>query len=96
MKKHFSFTLIAVGFLVCLLFLLELIGEFSPNIEGIFLTFGIPWRYPFLIALLAFSLSYWLKGSFSGLSRVGMFIFFAGSLIFIALYTIAFFSIVIH
>ncbi|WP_261130554.1 hypothetical protein [Bacillus sp. Marseille-Q3570] len=53
-----SRVLILLGYGLLALYLVEIIGEISPLIEGVYISLGIQWRYPIVIALVAFIFAY--------------------------------------
>lgn len=65
MNKLLKLSLIAnlfLGYLIVFLFIFEIIGEFSPHVEGFFYTNDIKWRYPLVLGLLAFGYAYLVGG----------------------------------
>lgn len=65
MNKFLKLSLIAslfLGYLIVFLFIFEIIGEFSPHVEGFFYTNDIKWRYPLILGLLTFGYAYLVGG----------------------------------
>ncbi|MCA1055811.1 hypothetical protein LCM10_12510 [Rossellomorea aquimaris] len=78
-----------IGYCIAALFIFEMIGEFSPAVEGVFHTFNIQWRYPILVSILSFGLVYWIDGHLSKPLLIGMLSFVLGIGAFVVIYFIA-------
>lgn len=87
---------LSIGYLISILFVFELIGEFSPYVEGVFHTLGIKWRYPLMLALFSFGLVYFLDGKLSKPLKYGFIFLLSGVGAFVVIYVIAFFSMTMH
>lgn len=79
-KSIISRVSLGVGYFLVALFILEIIGEFSSNIEGVYYTLGIPLRYPMFIAIISFAIALFLD---KGTRKYGMIGFIILALIFL-------------
>lgn len=79
-KSIISRVSLGIGYLLVALFILEIIGEFSSTIDGVYYTLGIPWRYPMFIAIISFAIALFLD---KGTRKYGMIGFIILGLIFL-------------
>lgn len=94
MKAMISRCLLFVGYGVIILFIVEIIGEFSQMIEGIYYLLGIPWRFPMMLAIFSFCVSFILDKKARKLAIIGFFGLAGLFLFFILIYIIIFINMV--
>jgi hypothetical protein len=92
LKKFISNILIFIIFVVAILFIFEFYGEMSAHVEGVFITLGIKWRYPLVIAIASFLATLIIKKRLTKLLKFGLIALSVGIGLFVLLYIVALFS----